>query len=75
MCELAGFIGLHSGYLKDALRRFESWGLLECRRLQYGKPGPTFELRVHWTNLFASARETGADLEALASTPVKALSG
>jgi phage anti-repressor protein len=61
-------IGVTASDVTAALRDFETRGFLTLTYIgRLGYPGPTFELRMQWANLFASAREIGIDLETLAT--------
>jgi phage anti-repressor protein len=64
---LAGRIGVAAADVTAALRGVERRDFLTLTYIgRLGYPGPTFELRMQWANLFAAAREIGIDLEALA---------
>jgi hypothetical protein len=69
---LAERIGVAAADVTAALRRLEARGFLTLTYIgRLGYPGPTFELRMNWENVFVAAGEIGLDREALAPVEAK----
>lgn len=71
--ELAIQSDLTACHLRESLGHLEALEFVAIKRINRGKPGPTFELRMLWENIEAAARRDGVDLAALAGTPAGAV--
>jgi len=67
--ELAIQADLTACHLRESLGHLEALEFVAIKRINRGKKGPTFDLRMLWENIEAAARRDGVDLAALAGTP------